>query len=82
MKHIPHVKKRLSERAGIVSANYAEIVDLALDFGEHIMYNKGGDVYKCKYHGKTIYPVITFDGKLITVLSEDMVRRNINEARR
>lgn len=74
-----HVELRLKQRANITSFNYQDIVDVALEFGEEITYNKKGMVFRCRYQGKTIYPVIAFDNTLVTVLGEDMVKRIIKD---
>jgi hypothetical protein len=74
-----HVNERLRERAGFEqNQHFADIVTQALDFGEELLYNKRGMIYKVKFQGKTIYPVITDDGALVTILAEDMVRKDLH----
>ena len=40
---------------------------------------KSGFIYKVRYEGKTMYPCITADGRLKTVLCEGQVNKNLRD---
>ena len=75
-----HANERLKERAGFEESQcYQEIVSTALEYGQEVMYNKRGTIYKVRFKNRTIYPVIADDGTLVTVLAENMVRKDLHD---
>ena len=74
-----HVKKRLKERASLEVEDLSTLLEVTLEKGEFISESGSGFIYKVKYEGKTIYPVIAFDNKILTVLGEDMVKAVMND---
>lgn len=76
-----HVHQRLEERCNLKNVDLEELRKEIEEHGEYVTDNNGGEIYKLKFQGKTIYPVLTFDGWFKTVLAENHVRE-ILEGRR
>lgn len=71
-----HLKDRMIERAGLVftQEEYADFISTIRTYGEFLFPHKKGDVYRVRYRNRIMYPVISFDDHVLTILSENMIR--------
>lgn len=78
-----HLIERAKERANIELDvdKIQQLLTDTLENGEFICEGtKGGLIYKLKFEGKTIYPVLGHSGdRILTILSEDQAKRNVHE---